>query len=64
MDDNTVLVGDFANGAQLFDRQQMQILVSDNVNDAFIRNVTVILGEWRGALAVYAPFAFAKVTIT
>ena len=60
----TALVGDFANGAQLWDRQQTQVLVTDSHSDWFIRNTLVILAEWRGALAIYAPDAFAKATIT
>lgn len=59
----TALVGDFANGAQLWDRQQTQVLVTDSHADFFIRNTLVILAEWRGALAVYAPGAFAQATI-
>lgn len=60
----TALVGDFSRGAQLWDRRQTQVLVSDQHADFFIRNQLVLLAEWRGALAIYAPDAFADATIT
>ena len=59
----TALIGDFANGAQLWDRQQTQVLITDSHSDFFIRNILVLLAEWRGALAIYAPHAFARVTV-
>jgi HK97 family phage major capsid protein len=59
----TVLVGDFARGAQLWDRHATQVLVADQHADFFIRNQLVILAEWRGCVTVYAPDAFAKGTI-
>lgn len=59
----TALVGDFNTGAQLWDRQQTQVLISDSHADFFVRNQLVLLAEWRGALAIYAPEAFAKATI-
>ena len=34
--------------------------MSDQHADFFIRNTLVLLAEWRGALAIYAPDAFAK----
>lgn len=59
-----VLVGDFVNGCELFDREQTQILVADQHADIFIRNQIVVLAEARLALAVYAPQAFAVSTVT
>jgi HK97 family phage major capsid protein len=63
MPQGTILVGDFLNGAQLWDRQATTIFVSDSHDDLFIRNVIVILAEARLALAIYAPHAFAVAEI-
>lgn len=57
----TGLVGDFAMGAMLFDREQAQIRVG-LINDQFIRNMQTILAELRAALVVWRGAAFAKVT--
>ena len=51
------LTGAFKQGAQYFDRWQARIEVG-YVNDDFIKNLVTILGEERGALAVYRPEAF------
>jgi HK97 family phage major capsid protein len=58
-----VLVGDFARGAQLWDRHQTQVLIADQHGELFIRNVLLVLAEWRGTVTVYAPKAFAIGTI-
>jgi HK97 family phage major capsid protein len=60
----TVLVGDFALGAQLFIREGVQVLLSDSDQDDFIRNRVTLLGEMRAALAVFRPTAFATVDLT
>jgi hypothetical protein len=60
----TVLVGDFALGAQLFIREGVQVLLSDSDQDDFIRNRVTLLGEMRAALAVFRPAAFATVDLT
>lgn len=59
--ENTVLVGDFAMGAMIFDREQAQIRTG-LINDQFVRNMQTILAELRMALVVFRPTAFAKVT--
>lgn len=58
-----ILIGDFTNGCQLWDRQATQVFVSDSHDDFFIRNTLVILAEARMALAIYAPKAFAVATV-
>jgi HK97 family phage major capsid protein len=60
----TVLVGDFAIGAQLFIREGVNVLLSDSDQDDFIKNKVTLLGEMRAALAVWRPSAFATVDLT
>jgi len=61
MPENTGLVGDFAMGAMLFDREQSQLRVG-TINDQFVRNMQTILAELRLAMAVFRPSAFTRVT--
>jgi hypothetical protein len=60
----TVLVGDFAIGAQLFIREGVNVLLSDSDQDDFIKNRVTLLAELRAALAVFRPAAFATVDLT
>jgi len=59
--ENTGLVGDFAMGATLFDREQAAIRVG-TIDDQFIRNMQTILAELRAAFVVWRPAAFTRVT--
>lgn len=52
------LVGNFQLGAQIFDRADPQIFLSDSHSDFFIRNMLAVLCEERLALAVKRPYAF------
>ena len=56
------LVGAFGTGAQLYDREEASIRISEQHSDFFIRNAIVILAEQRLALAVKRPEAFVEVT--
>ncbi len=56
------LVGAFGTGAQLYDREQSNIRISEQHADFFIRNAIVVLAEERLALAVKRPEAFVHVT--
>jgi HK97 family phage major capsid protein len=62
MPEGTALVGAFGTGAQLYDREQASIRISEQHADFFVRNAIVILAEQRLALAVKRPEAFVKVT--
>jgi HK97 family phage major capsid protein len=61
MEEGTGLVGAFGTGAQLYDREQASIRISEQHSDFFVRNAIVILAEQRLALAVKRPEAFVKV---
>ena len=52
------LAGSFALAAQIWDREDATVRISENVNDHFIRNMVAILAEERMALTVYRPAAF------
>ena len=62
MTEGTALVGAFGTGAQLYDREQASIRISEQHADFFVRNAIVILAEQRLALAVKRPESFVKVT--
>lgn len=58
----TFLVGAFAMGAQIWDRQQASVMVSLENSDNFVKNMVTILAEERLALTVYRPSAFISGT--
>lgn len=62
IDEGTGLVGAFGTGAQLYDREQATIRISEQHADFFVRNAIVVLAEERLALAVKRPESFVKVT--
>jgi HK97 family phage major capsid protein len=62
IEEGTALVGAFGTGAQLYDREQASIRISEQHSDFFVRNAVVILAEQRLALAVKRPESFVKVT--
>ena len=59
--EGTALIGAFGTGAQLYDREQASIRISEQHADFFVRNAIVILAEQRLALAVKRPEAFVEV---
>ena len=61
MTEGTALVGAFGTGAQLYDREQASIRISEQHADFFVRNAIVVLAEQRLALAVKRPEAFVAV---
>jgi HK97 family phage major capsid protein len=58
MTPGSALVGDFAIGAELFDRMTANIQVANQNEDDFIRNLVTIRAEERLVLAVFLPGAF------
>jgi HK97 family phage major capsid protein len=59
----TVLVGAFATQAQFFRRGGLRVEASNSHQDFFVRDLVAIRAEERGALCVYRPGAFGKVTL-
>jgi len=54
------LTGAFNLGAQIFDRMGVEVLLSTENEDDFVKNMATIRIEERLALAVYRPEAFVK----
>jgi len=61
MTEGTGLVGAFGTAAQLYDREQASIRISEQHSDFSVRNAIVILAEQRLALAVKRPEAFVSI---
>jgi len=60
MSQGRFLVGDFAQHAQIFDREDASVAISAEDRDNFVRNMLTILVEERLALALYRAEAFIK----
>lgn len=58
------LTGAFRLGAQIFDRMSIEVLISTENEDDFVRNMITIRAEERLALAVYRPAAFIYGTLS
>lgn len=56
----TFLVGAFAMGAHVYDRQQATVELSRHDGSNFVKNAITILAEERLALAIYRPKAFVS----
>ena len=61
---NTFLTGAFSLAAQIFDRMEIEVLMSTENEDDFSRNMVSIRAEERVALAVYRPEAFITGLVT
>lgn len=59
--ENTALVGAFRPHAQIFRRSGIDIAISTENEDYFLKNKVAVRAEERLALAVYRPAAFCKV---
>lgn len=62
MTTDTALVGAFRLGAQIFDREDANVVMSSENSDDFVKNRVTIRAEERLALAVYRPAAFVRNT--
>ncbi|MBT2738116.1 phage major capsid protein [Bacillus sp. ISL-7] len=62
MVEGSFLAGAFGLGAQLFDRERVNVRISEHHADYFTRNQLAVLCEERIALAIYRPEAFVKGT--
>lgn len=60
MNEGEFIVGNWDLAAQLFDRQQSAVRVSDSHAQLFTQNGVAILAEERLALVIYRPQAFVK----
>lgn len=58
----TVLVGDFARGSAVHDRENANIRISDSHADFFTKNLWALLAEERIAQSILRPNAFVEVT--
>lgn len=61
---DTFLTGAFNLGAQIFDRMEVEVLLSTENEDDFIKNMVTIRAEERLALAVYRPEAFVTGSVS
>jgi len=59
---DTALVGAFKLGAQVFDREDSNVVISSEDQDNFVRNMVSVRNEERLGLAVYRPESFIKNT--
>lgn len=60
--ENTVLVGDFANFCQLFEKKGVDIQISDSHDTYFIYNKKAVRADIRVAFPCYRPVAFCTIT--
>ncbi len=60
--ENSVLVGDFANYCQLFEKKGVDVEITNSHAAYFISNILAIRAEMRHAFPIYRPTAFCIVT--
>ena len=61
---NNFLLGDWTRGATIYDREQMDIRVSESHSDYFVRNGVAILAEERYGFGIELPKAYCKGAFT
>jgi HK97 family phage major capsid protein len=57
---NSFVLGDFTMGAKIYDRESIEIRVSESHADYFVKNGVAILGEERYAFSINRPKAMCK----
>jgi len=60
MDEDSFLTGAFTPAAQIFDRETLNVAVSTEDRDNFVKNLVTVRAEGRLGLAVYRPEALIK----
>ncbi len=60
--ENSVLVGDFANYCQLYEKKGIEVQISDSHDTWFVYNKLAVRAEIRVAFPIYRPAAFCVVT--
>jgi HK97 family phage major capsid protein len=60
MTEGNFLLGDWTMGATIYDREQMDIRVSESHSDYFVKNGVAILAEERYGFGIELPKAFCK----
>lgn len=64
MTSGTFMVGDFKRAAQIFDRRQLSVEMTNTNEDNFIKGMVTVRASERIALCVYRPKAFVYGTFT
>ncbi|ELR5846176.1 phage major capsid protein, partial [Salmonella enterica] len=64
MTQNNFLTGAFSMAAQIFDRMEIEVLLSTENEDDFVKNMVTIRAEERLAMTVYRPEAFVTGQVT
>jgi HK97 family phage major capsid protein len=64
MTSGNFLLGDWTRGATIYDREQMDIRVSESHSDYFVRNGVAILAEERYGFGIELPKAYCKGSFT
>ena len=58
---DTALIGAFRPMAQVFDREEANVVIATENEDDFVKNMITVRAEERLAMAVYRPEAFVKI---
>ncbi|WP_082652461.1 phage major capsid protein [Aureimonas sp. AU12] len=64
MPQNNFLTGALRYAAQIFDREDADVLISTEDRDNFVKNMVTVLAEERLALAIYRPQAMVRGTFS
>lgn len=62
--DDVVLLGNFTRGCRMYERENLEVRMSDHHEGIFLQNKRAILAETEHALVINRPNAFVKVDMT